>query len=590
MVKILKLDLKTKFKNLRSMKFSKLIVFLLIVAVAAVVVLKNKTINAKIFGTKTTVTQLTSKVKKGDIQVTVTGSGPIYFTNEKKLYSKILGTITKINFKEGDAVKAGDVICELDDTDFQTTLAASSNGLLQNQVSAGSSYQDLENITIKAPFSGQVSSVTVNEGDTVAKGGTVLTIADTSKLKVLLSYNATDAAQISLGQSAEVYLTSLMQSVSGTVTYVSNQPTSTTSGGQIYTVEIQMSNPGALVSGMIASADINTSKGAVTSTNTAALNYLNKQTVTSLTGGTVQSISVKENQKVSSGQVLIKMKNDEVIRAKETADLKIANSQNQIASSSRQLDYYKITSPIDGVITKIDFKVGDSIKSGDEVCDISDPTQMQFDMPIDELDIAKIIIGQKTNVTVDALPDTSITPVLGEVSKIAVQGTYVSGVTTFPVTIKVDDNLDKLKGGMNANAEVIVNNLKDVLYVPIEAITKVGDKSFVWVKNSGTGNGGNTTNPSSKSKSSTNTKTKTGSVSSIAKSAASSSSSSKTTNYYENAVKKEVEVGANNDTFIEIKSGLSEGEEVILPQKTTQSTTKASTGMPGMGGGGGGRN
>lgn len=592
----MKLDLKTKFKNLMSMRFSKLVIFLLIVAVAAVIVLKNKTVNEKLFGKKDTVTQLTAKVKKGDIQVMVTGSGPIYFTNEKKLNSKINGTITKVNFKEGDAVKAGDVICQFDDTDFQSTLATNTNGLLQNQVSAGASYQDVSNLIIKAPFAGQVSNITVNQGDTIPKGGTVFTITDTSKLKISLTYNATDAAQISIGQSADVYLTSLMQSVSGTVTYISNQPTSTTSGGQIYTVEIDMNNPGALVSGMTASADINTSKGSVTSTNTSTLNYLNKQNVTSLTGGTVQTISVKENQRVSSNDVLVTMKNDDVIRAKQTADLKIANSQNQIASSSNQIDYYKIISPIDGVITKLSFKVGDTVKSSEQVCIVSDPTQMQFDIPIDELDVAKIQIGQKTNVTVDALPNSSTKPVIGEVSKISVQGTSVSGVTTFPVTIKINDNLDKLKGGMNANAEVMVSDNKDVLYLPIEAVTKMGDKNFVWVKGSGAkGNvpptngssdfkrpsSGSTASSNTKRKSSTNTKTNTGSASSIAQSIT-KSVASKTTNYYENAVRKEVEVGVNNDTIIEIKSGLSEDEEVILPQ--TQTTSKNSTAMPGMGG------
>ena len=95
-------------------------------------------------------------------------------------------------------------------------------------------------------------------------------------------------------------------------------------------MEIQINNPGAVLGGMTASADIKTPKGAVSSTGTAALNYIKKQTVTSLTGGTVQSISVKQNQKVSSGQVLIKMKNDDITRAKENSDLQLENAKTEM--------------------------------------------------------------------------------------------------------------------------------------------------------------------------------------------------------------------------------------------------------------------
>lgn len=618
-MKNLKIDLlKEKLKSLFSMKYSKLVVSLVLVAIIATVVFTNKTIRNKIFGSKTKVTQRTATVKKGDLQVVVSGSGPISFTNDKILYSKINATVTKVNYKEGDTVKAGDVIAEFDDADFQSTLDTTRNNIQQNQVAAETSNEAVSNLNIRAPFSGQVSNITANVGDNVQAGGTVLTINDTSKLKVSLTFNAADAAYIRAGETANVNISSLMQSVSGTVTYVSNQSIGTTSGGKVYTVDIQMNNPGALVGGMTASADVETSAGEVSSTNTAALSYASSQAVISKTGGTVQSIYVKENQKVSSGSTLVVMKNNDVVRAKESADLKIAGSQTQLDSSSRQLDYYKIVAPFDGTITKLAFKVGDTVKPGDVVADVADPTQMQFDIPVDELDVAKLSVGQKVNISVDSLPDTSTTPIAGEVSKIAVSGTATSGVTTFPVTIKIDDNLDKLKGGMNANADIVVSDEQNVLYVPIEAVTTVGTKNYVWVKGSGTGsgstsgssgsafnrgssngtnsksssnnssnnNGGNNGNESSASNNEATVSTKIGSGSSksgyTGKTAANS--------YYANAVRKEVEVGSNSDTYIEIKSGLSQGDVVILPQTQTTSTktSTSSTRGGGQGGPGGG--
>lgn len=590
----MKLDLKTKFKEIFSIEHKKAIILTVIGVGIVVTGLNYKIIKNKFFASKTEVLQKTATVKRGNLQVLVSGSGPISFTNSSKLYSKINATVTTSNFKEGDKVKAGDIIYEFDVTDAQTTIDTNQNNLAQSQVAAKASDGDVGNLTIKAPFAGQVSSITLSKGDTVAKGGIVLTVADTSKLTVLLTYNAADIGKVTLDQSADVFLTSIMQAVKGKVTYISNQPAATSAGGKLYTVEIQMNNPGALISGMIANADIQTSQGAVSSTAAAALNYLNKQAVTSLTGGTIESINVKENQKVSSGQTLVKIKNDEVMRSQQTSNLKIQNSQSQVNSNLKQLDKYKIIAPFDGVITKLSFKVGDSVKPGDEVADVSDPTMMQFDVPVDELDVAKIVVGQKTNISVDAFPNTVTNPVKGEVIKIVVEGTSVSGVTTFPVTIKVDGSLDILKGGMNANAEVEVSNKDNILYVPMEAITTVNGKSYVMVKGT---NAGSTLEGIAPNEQTSNSSTKKNNNSAatvntkiVENNKTSGTNASKKQSYYAGSMQTEVKVGSYNSTDIEITSGLKEGDMVVLPQ-TKAAQTKASGriggGAPSGGPGGG---
>lgn len=600
----MKFNLKARVKDGISRITIKKVVIGVVVIGAFVAIYKSSFIQNKFFATKTVIVQNTMTAKKGELKVLVSGSGPIYFTNASKIYSKIGATVTKVNFKEGDAVKAGDIIYELDDTDAQTSANTKANSYKQNQISAGTSNDAINNLSIKAPFTGLVSDIVVSQGDTVSKGGPVFTIADTTKLKVLLNYNASDINQIALGQTAAVNLTALMQSVKGSVTYISNQPTATGVGGQLYTVEIQINNPGAVLGGMTASADINTSKGEVSSTDSAALNYIKKQTVTSLTGGTVQSISVKQNQKVDSGQVLIRVKNDDVTRAKENSDLQLESAQNEMSLNAKQLNNYKIIAPINGVVTKISNKVGDTIKAGDELSDVSDPTQMQFDIPVDELDIAKLKVGQKTNITVDALPATTKTPVIGEVAKIAVTGVSENGVTTFIVTVKVNDNLDKLKGGMNANGEIEVSNRENILYVPIEAITTINGKSYIYIKSAA----GTDTKSGNTGFKPSGTRTRTGQAPGQTPGQAQgqangqtsgqasgqagawggqtgklSASASKSLSYYAGSIRTEVQVGLNNDTSIEITSGLKEGDIVVLPETKAASTTKSTS--TGMGGG-----
>ncbi|MGH4139572.1 efflux RND transporter periplasmic adaptor subunit [Clostridium sp.] len=587
-----------KFKQLLTKSNVKKAIIAVVVVVALVAGFKSSFIQNKFFAKKDAIKQNTAIAEKGNLKVVVSGSGPIYFTNSSVIYSKIGATVTKVNYKEGDSVKAGDIIYELDDTDAQTSLNSDSNSFKQNQISAGTSNDAVKDLSITAPFTGLVSDILVKQGDTVAKGGTVFTIADTTKLKVLLTYNASSAGKIAKGQTAVVQLTSLMQSVSGTVTYISNQTTATSAGGKLYTVEIQINNPGAIIEGMSASADIAATGGVISSTGTAELNYIKKQLVTTSTGGTVQSISIKENQKVSSGQALIKMSSDEIIRAKESSDLQLESAQSEMALKTKQLDYYKIIAPIDGVITKMTNKVGDTIKAGDELSDVSEPTQMEFDIPVDELDIAKLKVGQETSITVDALPATTETPVKGVVAKIAVTGTSESGVTTFVVTVKINDNLDKLKGGMNANGEIVVSNKEDVLNIPIEAITKTDGKSFVYVSKAGsgslagengsmggqTGQTGTATTGTGKGNSKRNSTVNTGqvSVNKIARtSAKTGSTASGNQGYYDGCMQTQVKVGSNNDTSIEITSGLKEGDVIVLPQTKAASTTTKSSGMGG---------
>lgn len=498
-------------------KIPKIIGGVIIIAIIAVVILSNTVMSNKLVGSNMVIDQKTAVVKRGDINIAVKGAGPIYFTNSNKLYSRVNATIKKINFKIGDEVKAGDVIYELDDKDVKNSIDISKQGLKQSQVSQGASNEAVSDLSISAPFTGQVSNIAVNVGDKLQPGGLVLTITDTSKLKVLLAFNATDVAQITIGEVAKVNITSLMQSVNGTVTYISNQPSSTISGGQLYTVEIQLNNPGAIIGGMTASADVKTSKGSVVSTNSAILNYITKQSVISKTGGTVQRIVVKEDQKVNSGAQLIQIENSAVIRAQEVSNIAIETSQDQINLASSQLEYFNITSPIDGVLSSVNFQVGDTLNAGALVSEVSDIAEMKFNIPVDEIDIAKIAVGQNVNISVNSISSTLTTPVKGEVDTVAVKGVFVSGVTTYLVTIKVEGGFDILKGGMNANAEVEAINKKDVLYVPVSAITKEDGKSYVSLK-------GNVEKRS------------------------------------------EVELGVSNADYIEIKSGLIEGDEVLLTQ------------------------
>lgn len=601
---------KFNFKAFLSKKPIKIVVTLLLLVIIGLAVYKSSFVQSKLI-TTSQVVQRTANVQKGDIKVTVNGSGAIYFVKSQETVSKVDGIVKKLYFKTGDKVKAGDLIAELDDNDQQQKVVDAENNYAKTELSNDSTYKDESNLTIKAPFTGQVTGISVNTGDEINKGDTILTITDTSKLKVTLPFNAADIKLIKVGNSVDVNVTSLMQVVKGTVTYASSQPTASASGALLYNVEIGVSNPGSLTENMEVSADVSTTKGIVSSITGGQLSFINKTTVKSKVAGTAQYVSVRENQQVKSGETIVRIQSDEVEKSSKTASLNIESAQKQVDAANEKLEYYKIYAPFDGTIIAQDINLEDSLKAGSVIAKIADTSQLAFDVSIDELDISKMKVGQKVSTTFDAFTETSITPINGEVSKIAMEGTSQNGVTTYTVTIKITDNYEKVKSGMNANGEILVSNVTDVLYVPIETIQKRGDKSFVYVKSNGSGaqtqgmrtppNGGfgqgtDSNNNSGVGGNSTgnfkNSNRSTGNANNSNRSSAGSlarnNSFSKTNNnYYANSTLKVVEVGAYNDSYIEIKSGLSEGDTVILPQIQTSSTTQSTNTQGGFGGFGG---
>ncbi|MGH4140281.1 efflux RND transporter periplasmic adaptor subunit [Clostridium sp.] len=463
--------------------------------------------------------QKTAVVKKGDVKISASGTGYVYYDKTSSISSKVSSKVRSVYFKEGDKVKAGDLICEFDDSATQLALSGSRNELVQSKLSNDANEIQAGKLSIVTPFSGQISNILVKKDDVITKGAALFTIADTSKLKLSVDFNAVDIKKISINQSVNVSISSIMKSVKGTVTYISNKTTSTKAGGQLYTVEIQINNPGAISEGMIGEASFETSKGTVASTNSVTLEYVSKTTVISETGGTVSSIFIKKNQQVAKSQEVIKMHNDDVAINQSIGNAKVASSQIKISSSENMLFDYKIYAPIDGIIAKQTIKIGDSVTPGQAITSIEKTDVVLVDIDIDEIEIAKVAVGQKTQLTLDALSETATRPIEGEVIKVALDGISKNGVTNFAVTIKVKERQSMLKSGMNVSAKIESKSITNALYVPTGVITKSGKKQLVTIKDD---------------------KTK--------------------------GIQREIRVGTSNESVTEIKGGVKEGDILILPE------------------------
>ncbi len=593
----------------------------------------RSTVAAGIFGTRNLSAQQMriEPVVKGDLNVTVTGSGAISSASRVDVYPGVNSTISKVYFKEGDKVKEGDLMYELDDSDARLSIENIKNNIQQTQITQNTTESNISKLKVVAPSSGYISDLTASEGDNVGKGSTVLNISESSEFTLTLPFNS--FVEIKVGQEAEVVFPGSFQTLTGKVTHVSDKTTTTSEGSVLKNVEISVPNPGYSLEGQTAKVEINS----YSSVENGTFAFAQKVSVKSESGGTIKKLYVDKDQYVKKGTVLMELSNDDLISSRDTTALRIKDLQNQLDNAEKQLENYKIKAPISGTVIKQDASNGDAAERGTLLSTISDPDHMEFSIPIDELDIAKIEVGQKASITVDALPDSTSKPLTGQVSKIAVEGTSQNGVTTYPVSVSINET-SKLKAGMNANAAIMISEKKDILMVPLEAIRKVNNRNFVMVLGSSQGNGNNAAglngNPANGEKSNSGNPTGNagggnrtrGTRSNAGDNAQNSGNTGNAANNGSNAggsgnaaapngggnaggngamrnawsgrgmanmqnngtggstVLMPVELGINNDDYVEVISGLQEGESVVLPALASSSGQNNATMRAGFGG------
>jgi RND family efflux transporter MFP subunit len=137
-------------------------------------------------------------------------------------------------------------------------------------------------------------------------------------------------------------------------------------------------------------------------------------------------------------------------------------------------DYY-IRAPFDGTIASVSVEKSDSVSSGTVVASLITKKQIA-EIPFNEVDVAKIKVGQKTTLTFDAIPDLTIS---GEVAEIDSVGTVSSGVVNYNVKISFDTQDDRIKPSMSVSAAIITDMAQDVLVVSSSAVKTKNGSSYV---------------------------------------------------------------------------------------------------------------
>lgn len=278
---------------------------------------------------------------------------------------------------------------------------------------------------------------------------------------------------------------------------------------------------------------------------------------------TNQAVSVavqkgKLDVKVTGSGSTQSMTNEDITAGSNKVVESVLVSANDVVKQGQELITFtdgsdSIVAPADGTITSISVQAGDRVTSGKAVAHITNYSDLETVIQVDELDIPKVQVGQSVTLKVNSFPDTTYT---GKVTDVAKEGTVSNGVSSFNVTIHIDDPKD-VKIGMTTEASILTDSKDNVLYVPVEAVHTKGDQKFVFVQSSASSSNGKA-----------------------------------------NMQRKVVKTGIHNEDSVEITEGLQEGENIQLPMAAQGNGTNnynnkqggfMMTPGGGMGGGFGGR-
>ena len=534
------------------------IVIVFIVVLAALLggffLYKKKTSSQKSQGDQSV---STATVKRTDISSELTASSSLSPKDTYEVTSLVEGEVIEANFEEGDVVEKGQVLYRIDASSIDSDLSSAQTSLQRAKESvqtAQSAYAGetarIAGNTYRSTASGYIKTLYIKEGDKVNSGTKIADLYDDSVMKITAPFLSGEAAEINVGDEAAVILEDTGEQISGTVTVVSSMEETLSGGRLVKNVTVEVSNPGGLTTDTAASVTVDgfvcSAEGTFKTETTLSVELSGNKSLE------IENLLIHEGSYVDKNsdlfQVTAKTAEEylkEFKDAVESADDNLENAENKLDNTQDSVDDYTITAPISGTVITKNVKVGDKISKSSSgtttMAVIYDLSTMTLEMSVDELDVANVKVGQSVEVTADAVEGETFT---GTVTNVSLQSSYSNGVTNYPVTVTLDDT-GNLLPGMNVDAKIILDSSEDALVIPASALMR-GNRVYV-KKSSGSGKSGSSNVP-------------------------------------DGFEAVQVTTGIINDDYVEILSGLSEGDEVYISSDSGSSTQTNQMQMGGPGG------
>ena len=603
------------------------IVIVLIVVLAVLLggffLYKKKTTSQKRQGDQSV---STATVKRTDISSELTASSALSPKDTYEVTSLVEGEVIEANFEEGDVVEKGQVLYRIDASSMDSDLSSAETSLQRAKESAQtaqSNYAEetarIAGNTYRSTASGYIKTLYIKEGDKVNNGTKIADLYDDSVMKITVPFLSGEAAEINVGDEAAVTLEDTGEQISGTVTVVSSMEETLSGGRLVKNVTVDVSNPGGLTTDTAASVKVDGFVCSAEGTFTAKTETTLSVELSGNKSLEIENLLIHEGSYVEKNsdlfQVTAKTAEEylkEFKDAVESADDNLENAANKLSNTQDSVDDYTITAPISGTVITKNVKVGDKISKSSSgttsMAVIYDLSTMTLEMSVDELDVSSIKVGQSVEITADAVEGETFT---GTVTNVSLQSSYSNGVTNYPVTVTLDDT-GSLLPGMNVDAKIILDSSENALVIPASALMR-GNRVYVKKSSDSTENADTQRNDSSDNVGDADSERKNhgdgtlnadsvdrqpdagAEASGSSKGSGTDNSSSKSngsgksgsSNVPDGFEAVQVTTGIINDDYVEILSGLSEGDEVYISSDSGSSTQTDQMQMGGMGGPGG---
>jgi RND family efflux transporter MFP subunit len=559
--------------------------------------------------THPTVTQtryVLSTVQTGTIVSTVSESGQVSPSNEVTINPQASGQVTEVLVKDGEQVAQGQALAYLNATDEYNAVTSAKASLESAQLSL----QKLQEPATALELTQDQNAVTKAQSTLVTDQTNLTNDYSTAYSDVVSTYLDLPSIQTQLQDI--VTGTEASKGAQWNIDYYENATTNWDNmdslSGRSSTYDAYTAANAAYAT---AYADFQlTSQSSATSTDQSildetyttlqseqnALNAINSyiqfyenqvknhnQSPSSEADSSITTLSadiskinshlsalLNDKNQITAGQQSIINDNAAIVESQETLqqlqagpdaldvqsdELNIQEQQNALQQAEDNLSEYTITAPFAGTIANLDLNVGDTVGSGTAAATLITSADI-VDISVNEVDAAKIALGQQATLTFDAIPNLSLT---GSVVDVSPLGTVTQGVVSYAIKIGFTTQDPRVKAGMTVNADIQSAVHQNVLIVPASAITTVGGTTYVSVFNPPlTGSGVTSTS---------------GIVSATP------------------PTQVPVTIGITDNTNTEIDSGLTAGEQIVartISSGSSKTAAAAATARSGFGGGAGG--
>ncbi len=494
---------------------------------------------AKARGSSNQVQYVTATVQKGMITASVSASGNMTVGSSANVNAAVSGTVESVAVKPGDSVKQGQVLFTVKNDQLDTNVSKSYASLLQAQGSLASAEaqetQDQSNYDNASGQAGSPASANITALQAAVNSAQVsLSVAQAqfgtdqaAGCKTTTSSGSSGGPGGSSGSSTQDPCPKDQEAIASAQAQLDQANASL--------AKAQQSNQAADEGLSAYSASLQAAQSSVTAAEqnvTAAQqdyqdqqNTANERTVTSPIDGTITTVNIKTGDTVGSGGGSSSSSN-----ASSSGGTGGAGSAGGATAATGSGG-----SSGSGSSNSAGSSGGSSSSSSSSsspAVAIEDLGSLTATVSVSEVDTPKVALGQKTTLTFDAIDGLTLT---GKVSAIDTAGTVSSGVVTYNITISLDTGDARIKPGMSVTAAITTAVKQDVLTVPNSAVKSQAGSQYVQVMVNGT------------------------------------------------PKQQPVTVGLSNDTDSEISSGLHAGDTIVTQTINPNASSSQSSG--GLGGG-----